>query len=89
MGYGYIAPSGRIGPIAALDARLLAPIAVDLIERVTPPGAYTTWVPGATDELFVTLLRAGMRFESFPALYLWDRPIADFSRYVPINLALL
>jgi hypothetical protein len=59
------------------------------METVRAPGAYATWIPGAADELFATLLRAGLRFESFPALVLWTRPFADFSRYVPINLALL
>ena len=88
-GYGYIAPSGRIGPIAAHDARLLAPIGIHLIESVSPPGAYATWITGAADELFMTLLRAGFRFESFPTLLLWNRPFADFARYVPSNLALL
>ena len=89
LGYGYIAPSGRFGPIAAIDASLLAPIAAHLITTVRAPGAYATWIPGDADDLFVTLLRAGFRFESFPALLLWNRPIADFTRYVPINLALL
>ena len=89
VGYGYIAPSGRFGPVAALERRLLAPIAAHLITTVQARGAYATWVPGAADELFLMLLQAGFRFESFPALLLWDRPVADFSRYVPINLALL
>jgi hypothetical protein len=88
-GYGYIAPSGRFGPIAARDASLLAPIAGHLLGNVNPPGAYATWVPGTADELLRSLLRAGLRIEAFPALLLWDRPIGDFSRYVPINLALL
>jgi hypothetical protein len=88
-GYGYIAPSGRFGPIAAREASLLAPIAGHLLGNVNPPGAYATWVPGTADELFRSLLRAGLRIEAFPALLLWDRPIGDFSRYVPINLALL
>ena len=89
LGYGYIAPSGRFGPIAAMVPELLAPIASHLITTVRAPGAYTSWIPGSADDLFATLLRAGFRFESFPALLLWDRPFADFSRYVPINLALL
>jgi GNAT superfamily N-acetyltransferase len=89
LGYGYAAPSGRIGPIAAVDATLLAPVTAHMIRTVPAPGAYATWIPGSADELFVALLRAGLRIESFPALFLWDRPIADFSRYVPINLALL
>ncbi len=89
VGYGYVAPSGRFGPVAALDPGLLAPITAHLITAVRAPGAYASWIPGAAAEVFVTLLRAGFRLESFPALLLWDRPVADFTRYVPINLALL
>jgi len=88
LGYGYIAPSGRFGPIAATDPALLAPLAGQLLTTVRAPGAYAAWIPGAADQLFVALLGAGFRFESFPALLLWNRPFADFSRYVPINLAL-
>ena len=88
LGYGYIAPSGRFGPIAATDPAILAPLAGQLLAAVRAPGAYAAWIPGAADQLFVALLRAGFRFESFPALLLWNRPFADFSRYVPINLAL-
>jgi hypothetical protein len=89
LGYGYIAPSGRFGPIAATEPGLLAPIAGHLLSTVRVPGAYATWIPGAADQLFTGLLRAGLRIESFPAMLLWDRPLADFSRYVPISLALL
>ncbi len=89
LGYGYIAPSGRFGPIAATEPALLAPLTGHLLATVRAAGAYASWIPGAADELFVSLLRSGFRFESFPALLLWNRPFADFSRYVPINLALM
>ncbi len=89
LGYGTIAPSGRFGPVAAIDERLLAPLVGHLFTSVRAPGAYASWIPGAASDLFIGLLGAGLRFESFPTLLLWDRPFADFSRYVPINLALL
>ena len=37
----------------------------------------------------VPLLRAGFRVDGFPVLLCWDRPFADFSRYVPISPGLL
>jgi hypothetical protein len=37
----------------------------------------------------VPALRAGFRMESFPLLLCWDRPFADFSRYLPISPGLL
>ncbi len=89
VGYAYAAPSGRFGPIAALEAALVAPIAVHLLQSIRAPGAYATWVPGEASGLFRTLLAAGLRIEGFPALLCWTSPIADFSRYVPISLALV
>lgn len=89
LGYGHIAPSGRFGPVAAVEPRLLAPLVGHLLATVRAPGAYASWIPGAADDLLIALLAAGLRFESFPTLLLWDRPFADFGRYVPISLALL
>jgi GNAT superfamily N-acetyltransferase len=89
VGYGHIAPSGRFGPVAAVESHLLAPIVGHLVTTVQAPGAYASWIPGTAADLFMGLLAAGLRFESFPTLLLWDRDFADFSRYVPINLALL
>jgi hypothetical protein len=36
-----------------------------------------------------SLLRAGLRLESFPALLCWTEPLAPFDRYLPITLALV
>jgi hypothetical protein len=35
------------------------------------------------------LLRAGFRIDGFPVLLCWDRPFAQFDRYVPISPGLL
>ena len=35
------------------------------------------------------LLRAGFRIDGFPVLLCWDRPFADFARYLPISPGLL
>ena len=56
---------------------------------VTPAGVFSTWVPGAAGAAMTTLLEAGLRIEDFPALLCWDRPFADFARYLPITLAVL
>lgn len=89
LGYGYASPVGRVGPVAVLDQRLLAPVVGHLLGAVTPRGASSLWVPGAADEAFVALLRSGLRLEGFPALLCWTRPFADLERYVPISLALI
>jgi GNAT superfamily N-acetyltransferase len=89
VGYGYASRVGRVGPIAALDAALLAPITAHLLSAIEPNGAFSVWVPGSAGETVAMLLGAGFRLESFPALLCWSRPYVDVSRYIPNTLALL
>jgi GNAT superfamily N-acetyltransferase len=89
LGYGYAGEAGRLGPIAVRDQALLAPIMGHLTSVVVPRGAFATWIGGAADGAIVALLRAGFRFDQFPVLLCWDRPFADFSRYLPISPGLV
>ena len=89
IGYGYSSESGRVGPVAVTDGALLASVVGHLVTAVRPRGAFGLWVPGAAGEAVGSLLRAGFRFDGFPVLLCWDRPFADFSRYLPISPGLL
>lgn len=89
VGYGYLAPVGRIGPVAAVAPGLLAPMVAHLLGAHEPAGASSLWVPGDAGEVVSMLLRTGFRLEPFPALFCWSAPIADFGRYLPITLALV
>lgn len=89
LGYGYAGESGRLGPVAVRDPALLGSVLGHLTGAVTPRGAFATWVPGLADRAVVPLLRAGFRMEGFPVLLCWDRPPADFERYLPISPGLL
>jgi GNAT superfamily N-acetyltransferase len=89
IGYGYTSESGRVGPIAVADAALLGAVVGHLVTAVRPRGAFGVWVPGAAGEAMVPLVRSGFRFDGFPVLLCWDRPFADFSRYLPISPGLL
>jgi GNAT superfamily N-acetyltransferase len=89
VGYGYSSEAGRVGPVAVLDAALLGPIVGYLVHAVRPRGAFGLWVPGTAGEAIVPLLRSGFRFDGFPVLLCWDRPFADFSRYLPMSPGLL
>ena len=89
VGYGYTSEAGRVGPIAVRDGALLGPIVGHLVHAVRPRGAFGIWVPGTAGEAVVPLLRAGFRFDGFPVLLCWDRPFADFSRFIPISPGLL
>ena len=60
-----------------------------LLRAVEPRGAQALWLPGAAGPVIELLLRAGLRFEDFPILLGWNRPFADFSRYLPISPGLL
>ena len=89
IGYGYASEVGRLGPIAVEDAMLMGPIVGHLLGSVRPAGAFSAWIPGSASAALATRVAAGLQVEDFPALFCWDRPFADFERYVPITLAVL
>jgi len=89
LGYGYAGEAGRLGPVAVRDEALLAPILGHLTSVVVPRGAFATWIGGAADRALAAALGAGLRLDRFPVLLCWDRPFADFSRYLPISPGLL
>ena len=89
VGYGYAGEAGRVGPVAVRDADLLGPVLGHLTSAVIPRGAFAMWVGGAADRALVPALQAGFRLDQFPVLLCWDRPFADFSRYLPISPGLL
>lgn len=89
VGYGYAGEAGRVGPVGVLDGALLAPALGHLTSAVQPRGAFLTWIPGAADQAVVALLASGFRLDQFPVLICWDRPFADFARYLPISPGLL
>jgi GNAT superfamily N-acetyltransferase len=89
VGYGYTSESGRVGPVAVADASLLTAVVGHLVTAVRARGAFGLWVPGSAGEVVVALLRSGFRIDGFPVLLCWDRPFADFTRYVPISPGLL
>ena len=89
LGYGYAGEAGRVGPIAVRDEALLGPVLGHLTSAVVPRGAFAFWVAGAADRAVVPALQAGFRLDPFPVLLCWDRPFADFSRYLPIGTGLL
>lgn len=84
-GYGYASPVGRIGPLAAREPGLMGPILGHLLTAVEPRGASAIWLPGDATGAMAVALGAGLRFEDFPLLFGWNRPFADFERYVPIS----
>jgi len=89
VAYGYAGESGRVGPVAVRDEALLGPVLGHLTSAVVPRGAFALWVGGAADRALVPALQAGFRLDPFPVLLCWDRPFADFSRYLPIGPGLL
>lgn len=89
LGYGYAGEAGRLGPVAVRDAALVAPILGHLTSVVVPRGAFATWIGGAAGRALEAALGAGFRLDRFPVLLCWNRPFADFSRYLPISPGLL
>jgi GNAT superfamily N-acetyltransferase len=68
VGYGYVQPSGRLGPAFVTDPELLEGVVSDLIARVQPPGAWQFVVPGASAAM-AALLRAGLRVNDPPIVH--------------------
>ena len=89
LGYGYVATSGRIAPVAVGAASLLGPVVGHLLTAYEPPGASAAWVTGNSDGAMATLLDAGLRLEGYPLLFGWSRPFADFARCLPVSPGLL
>ena len=89
LAYGYAAEAGRVGPVAARDPELIAPILGHLTREIVPRGAFAMWLPGTADRAVVGALHAGFRLEPFPVLLCWDRPMPDLTRYLPISPGLL
>jgi len=89
QGYGYAWETGRIGPVAVRTETLVGPVVGHLLRAVEPRGAQALWMPGAAGSTIELLLNAGLRFEDFPILLAWNRPFADFARYLPISPGLL
>jgi GNAT superfamily N-acetyltransferase len=89
VGYGYAAEAGRVGPVAVRDPALFGPILGHLTSAVVPRGVFALWIGGEADRALVPALQAGFRLEQFPVLLCWDRPFADFSRYLPNSPGLL
>ena len=89
VGYGYSSEAGRVGPVAVRDEGLLGPVMGHLVREVQPRGAFGMWVPGTAGSAVAPLLRAGFRFDGFPVLLCWDRPFADFARFIPMSPGLL
>jgi hypothetical protein len=89
VGYGYTSPVGRIGPIAVRGVDLMAPVLGHLLTAVEPRGASAIWLAGDAGAAIGLALGAGLRFEDFPLLLCWNRPFADFERYVPISPGLI
>jgi len=89
VGYGYAGEAGRVGPIAARDEALITPILGHVTGAVMPRGAFSVWIGGPADRALVAALQAGFRLDAFPVLLCWNRPFADFTRYLPISPGLL
>jgi GNAT superfamily N-acetyltransferase len=89
LGYGYAHPSGRIGPLAAMDARHLPAMLGHLVRTTAVLEGRQAVVPGAAVDALGPLLAAGMRMDGTPAVYCAVRPGPRFDRYLPMSFALL
>lgn len=88
LGYGYVTPAGTVGPVAVVDAALLAPVVGHLLDAHPPAGASSVAVTGGAPGLFRALLEAGFRLDGFPALVCGSGDPVPHDRYVMGSYAL-
>jgi GNAT superfamily N-acetyltransferase len=89
IGYGYAHPSGRIGPVAALDPADLPALVGHLVRGTAVLEGRQVVVGGAAISALGPLLAGGMRMDGTPAIYCAQRPGPRFDRYIPMSFALL
>ncbi len=89
LGYGYAHPSGRIGPVAAVDPAYLPPFVGYLARLTEVLEGRQLVVPGPAAEILASLLRAGLIIDGSPAIHLAQGPGPAFDRYIPMSFALL
>ncbi|MFN8623483.1 MAG: GNAT family N-acetyltransferase [Chloroflexota bacterium] len=89
LGYGYVQPSGRIGPVLVREPSLLEPALAELTSAVTPAGGWQAYVPGVAGGALLPLMAAGMRIDGGPAIFCATDDGPPFDRYLPMNSALI
>ena len=89
VGYGYAGEAGRLGPVAVRDPDLLRRSSATSRRRSCRAARSRSGSAGRPIGRWCRRSQAGFRLEPFPVLICWDRPFADFSRYLPISPGLL
>jgi GNAT superfamily N-acetyltransferase len=89
VGYGYAQPSGRLGPVAAVEPATLPYLLGHLARGVPVLEGRQALVPGSAGTALQPLLAAGMRLDGTPAVYCAERPGPRLDRYLPMSFALL
>lgn len=88
VGYGYVQPVGRLGPVVVRDSALLLPFIGGLMAQLPDVETWLINVPGTAAATFAALLKAGMRLDGPPVIYCATELRMDHSRYLPATFAL-
>jgi GNAT superfamily N-acetyltransferase len=89
LGYGYAHPSGRVGPVAAIEPAYLPSFIGSLVRITDVLEGRQLVVPGPAMTALQPLLAAGLRIDGTPAVYCSGGLAPHFDRYVPMSYALL
>jgi hypothetical protein len=84
IGYGFLAPRGGIGPVAASDPADTAAILDHLERRAAELGLeeISADVPGPNEAAVRHLLSRGLKFDTFITVFMSSRPFGQFDRYI-------
>ncbi|MDP9110752.1 MAG: GNAT family N-acetyltransferase [Candidatus Eremiobacteraeota bacterium] len=84
IGYAYVWPSGRIGPLAAVSATYLVQLlgyAMATLRSVAGATWCTAVVPATNVRIMRAVLKAGLTIEE-TCMFASDAPMLDLSRYI-------
>lgn len=84
IGFGFLAPRGGIGPVAALDPADMPGI-LDHLERLAAElgiEEISADVPGPNQAAIQHLLARALRFDTFITLFMSSRPFGSFDRFI-------
>ena len=89
VGYGYVRPSGKLGPLLLCHPALAPGVLGHLFRALIPPDSWQLLIPGDFGPALVAALAAGLRIDGPPGIVCGSSPLPGLDRYVPSSFGLL
>ena len=89
LGYAYVSPTGRVGPVAVASNKLARPVLESALELAASQGVEKVWywMPGSNIDAAELALRNKMRLDPF--VFMCTKPFAKWDSYIFSSAALM